>query len=146
MGRFFRKAISMIPPPVRKQLRKLQYNNFAKKHIEFNEVIRYLNLGYNSPEKLNLSDYDEPFRLNIQLYHELIKDIELSGKNVLEIGCGFGGGCYYMATYFKPVSVTGIDISYKNIDMCNRLHKVPNTQYLERDAEHTQLPGESFDI
>ncbi len=122
------------------------YNKFAETQIKLNEDIRFINLGYHSSEKLALLGKDEPYRLSIQLYHELLKGIDVNGKNVLEIGCGFGGGCYYLANYHKPEQVTGIDLSDKNIARCIKIHNSPIIQFKEGDAEDTGFASESFDV
>ena len=45
-----------------------------------------------------------------------IKDMR--GKNLLELGCGRGGGLRYVINEFHPKLVTGIDISSENVKYC----------------------------
>jgi hypothetical protein len=53
----------------------------------------FLNWGYeeNPPMALLLAESDEPSRFAIQLYHRTASQVDLSGKRVLEVGCGHGG-------------------------------------------------------
>ncbi|MGH7787775.1 MAG: MGH1-like glycoside hydrolase domain-containing protein, partial [Candidatus Binatia bacterium] len=41
---------------------------------------------------ITLDDADEPNRYSIQLYHRVATQVDLAGKDVLEVGCGHGGG------------------------------------------------------
>jgi len=122
------------------------YNQFAKVTLRFNQNSRFINLGYATSDKMVLLNADEPYRNHIQLYNELLKQVSIESKNVLEIGCGFGGGCYYMAMYHKPVSVTGIDLSDANISVCNASNNNPIVKFYEMDAENTTCVNETFDV
>jgi SAM-dependent methyltransferase len=93
-----------------------------------------------------LKDGDERDRYHIQLYNELLKGAHIDNKDVLEIGCGFGGGCYYLSTYHKPASVTGIDLSDRNIKLCKKLNLAPNVKFYEMDAEDIKLKDGTFDV
>ena len=146
MGRVLNKIASMVPSGIKKKVRKVLYNQFARVTIKFNENSHFINLGYATSEKMILLDKDEPYRLHIQLYHELIKQVSIEDKNVLEIGCGFGGGCYYMAKYNKPASVTGIDLSDKNISICRTSFNAAILKFYEMDAENTTFADETFDV
>jgi hypothetical protein len=54
----------------------------------------FFNFGYEEdpPMALPLSAPDEPNRYCIQLYHVTAAQVDLTGKKVLEISCGAGGG------------------------------------------------------
>ncbi|MDQ8039285.1 MAG: hypothetical protein REH83_02645 [Rickettsiella sp.] len=53
-----------------------------------------MNYGYlNTDDKfLLLEPTDEPHRLFIQLYDFVVNDISLQDKDIIEVGCGRGGG------------------------------------------------------
>lgn len=70
----------------------------------------------------------------INLYHELRQGIELSKTNVLQVGCGRGGGCYYLAKYHNVAKVTGIDLSKANISISKDLHDFSNLSFKQRNA------------
>jgi hypothetical protein len=75
----------------------------------------FMNYGYALLEPngapLVLEPADEPDRLCIQLYHHTVGETSLEGKDVLEVGCGRGGGASYIARYLRPRSMTGLDFS-----------------------------------
>jgi SAM-dependent methyltransferase len=104
----------------------------------------FLNLGY---EGLNLSLGlpDEPFRLFIQLYQKVLRGIPLQGRDVLEIGCGTGGGCDYLHRYHKPASLTGVDLMEDNIALC-RARYGPPIRFEASDAGCLGIPSNSRDI
>jgi cytidyltransferase-like protein len=52
--------------------------------------------------------------------------------NILEIGCGLGGNCNYLAETFE-CSITGIDICKNMIDICNERNTNKNIQYILSD-------------
>jgi hypothetical protein len=58
-----------------------------------NDVV-FFNFGYEEdpPMALPLSASDEPNRFGIQLYHTTAAQVDLTGKRVLEVSCGAGGG------------------------------------------------------
>ena len=146
MSRILNKIASAVPSSVKKKARKLLYNQFARLTVKFKKNSHFINLGYASSEKLTLLDNDEPYRFHIQLYNELVKEVDIDGKNVLEIGCGFGGGCYYLVNYHKPACVTGVDLSDKNISMCGKSFSASSLKFYVMDAENMTLSNEMFDI
>lgn len=46
----------------------------------------------------------------------------LSGKHILDVGCGFADYADYLNTHYRPASYTGIDLSDKMIEMARNLH------------------------
>jgi ubiquinone/menaquinone biosynthesis C-methylase UbiE len=95
---------------------------------------------------LSLAPADEMNRHSIQLYHHLVGGLSLQGARVLEVGCGRGGGCSYIARYLQPGSVLGIDISWKAIAFCNRVHSVSHLSFQQGDAEALRFPTGTFDV
>ena len=49
-------------------------------------------LGTENPKSLLVPDWDR-FR---QVYYELLKHVELDGKSLLDVGCGYGGFVEFM--------------------------------------------------
>jgi hypothetical protein len=61
---------------------------------------------------LPLAASDERNRFGIQLYHRTATQADLSGKQVLEVSCGHGGGaCSYFVRTLRPASYTGLDFN-----------------------------------
>ena len=82
--------------PIRKAIWKLWYP-FLTKRLQSEEVI-FLNYAFETdpPMAIQLSSDDEPNRACIQLYHHVGTQVNFSGKNVLEVSCGHGGGASYL--------------------------------------------------
>ncbi|MBV8903617.1 MAG: class I SAM-dependent methyltransferase [Acidobacteriia bacterium] len=110
----------------------------------------FLNYGYvpldgSHMGGLKLNPEDERDRFSIQLYYRVAGGRDLRGKDVLEIGCGRGGGSSFIARYLHPASLTGVDLSDRAVRYCRRRHRVDGLKFLRGDAEHLPLPSHSFD-
>ena len=57
-----------------------------------------------------LAESDEPHRYAIQLYHRVATQVDLTGKRVLEVSCGHGGGASYLMRTLGPASYTGLGL------------------------------------
>jgi ubiquinone/menaquinone biosynthesis C-methylase UbiE len=97
-------------------------------------------------ETLPLRDEDEGNRYCIQLYDRVVGAIDLSGLDVLEVGCGRGGGASYLARYLGPRSVKGVDITRGAIKFCDSYYDLPNLSFARAKAESLQLEDNSFDV
>jgi ubiquinone/menaquinone biosynthesis C-methylase UbiE len=107
----------------------------------------FLNVGYEEdpPMALPLEVSDEPDRSYIQLYHRTATQADLSGKEVLEVGCGHGGGASYLVRTLHPVSYTGLDLNSAGIAFCRKRHNLAGLEFVEGDAENLPFPDQSFD-
>ena len=109
--------------------------------------LRFMNYGYASE-----SDRNAPLtvefihQLQSNLYLFLMNQIPLEGKDIIEIGCGRGGGCSLLRSYFKPARVVGTDISGFNIKKAIKKFKPLNIEFRQGDAEKQQFPDDSFDV
>jgi len=77
---------------------------------------RFMNYGY-VPDgaPFALKPEDEAERAFIGLYQQAVEGLAVEGARVLEIGSGRGGGSRYIARYFAPASVTGLDYSPETV-------------------------------
>jgi ubiquinone/menaquinone biosynthesis C-methylase UbiE len=107
----------------------------------------FLNIGYEEdpPMAVPLAESDEPNRFYIQLYHRTATQADLSGKRVLEVGCGHGGGASYLTRTLRPAAYTGLDLNRAAIAFCRKRHKLPNVDFVHGDAEKLPFPDQSFD-
>ena len=107
----------------------------------------FLNWGYEEdpPMSLPLSPSDEPNRYCIQLYHRTATQTDLSGKKVLEVSCGHGGGGAYLVQTLHPASYTGLDFNPDGIAFAKKRHNLPGLDFVHGDAENLPFPDESFD-
>ena len=107
----------------------------------------FFNFGYEEdpPMALPLTAYDEANRYCIQLYHVTASQVDLSGKRVLEVSCGAGGGASYIVRNLGPASYTGLDLNPASIEKCRERHKLPGLDFVQGDAENLPFPDQSFD-
>lgn len=107
----------------------------------------FLNVGYEEspPMGLLLDPSDEPARYYIQLYHRTATQTQLSGKEVLEVGCGHGGGASYLMRTLHPASYTALDLNPDGIAYCREKHKLAGLDFVHGDAESLPFRDESFD-
>lgn len=108
---------------------------------------RFMNYGYACADRPALhNEADEESRLFIQLYQCALADVNTRGKQILEVGCGRGGGADYIARYLEPASVVGVDFAKNVIDLCNQFYKQSNLSFLEGNAEKLPLADNLFDV
>ena len=96
-------------------------------------------------EKLQLDESHEPQRTKIQLYHHVASVVNLRGLDVLEVGCGRGGGSNYIKRYLKPRTMVGVDRSKKVLESCNKRYSVEGLSFKLGDAESLPFENDSFD-
>ncbi|QRA43288.1 bifunctional 2-polyprenyl-6-hydroxyphenol methylase/3-demethylubiquinol 3-O-methyltransferase UbiG [Chryseobacterium cucumeris] len=70
---------------------------------------------------------------------------DFQGKNVLDLGCGFGWHCRY-AIEHGAKSVTGIDLSEKMLAKAMEINNLEGIQYERKALEDVDYPAEQFDI
>jgi ubiquinone/menaquinone biosynthesis C-methylase UbiE len=71
--------------------------------------------------------------------------VDLTGKRVLEVSCGHGGGASYLMRNLGPASYTGLDLNPVGLDFCRRKHQLPGLDFVQGDAEKLPFPDQSFD-
>lgn len=110
----------------------------------------FMNYGFADPEGPNtangLRPEEEAQRVCCRLYEKVSDPVPVSGKDVVEISCGRGGGAAFIARYKEPRTVTGIDIAQSAIGFCRRVHRLPNLRFVQGDAESLPLFDASCDI
>jgi len=118
---------------------------FGTRQVGDNVV--FFNFGYEEdpPMALPLEASDEPNRYCIQLYHVTASQVDLTGKKVLEVSCGAGGGASYIVRTLGPAFYMGLDLNPANIDKCRKSHDVPGLDFVQGDAQNLPFPDESFD-
>ncbi|MDQ6617807.1 MAG: methyltransferase domain-containing protein, partial [Actinomycetota bacterium] len=113
------------------------------------EASFFLNYGY-----LSLGDQDEAvFEVpdgvfnpsSIRLAFELVGATPLSGRRVLDVGCGRGGTVSLLAERFGAEPV-GVDLSPEAVAFCRRTHRHPAVSFEVSDAENLPFEDRSFDV
>jgi SAM-dependent methyltransferase len=113
------------------------------------ENVTFLNYGYatltgEDPDVTVRPEDREEF-YGIQLYYRVAGARDLSDKDVLEVGCGRGGGSSFIARYLNPRTVTGVDLAAPAVKFCRRRHGLKGLNFCEGDAEHLPFAPASFD-
>lgn len=110
---------------------------------------RFMNYGYmpDADTPFSLEERDEADRAFIGLYHQAVEGLDLTGKSVLEVGCGRGGGSSYIARYYNCAKVVGGDFSASTVKVAKKLNKDVNALSFEiADAENLPFADQSFDV
>jgi ubiquinone/menaquinone biosynthesis C-methylase UbiE len=129
----------------RKYLAKVLY--WYVSSVDRNADITFMNYGYSDhSQKIDLSAEQEPDRYSIQLYHHMAKNIDFQNKALVEIGCGRGGGLFYIVKRWAPNSAIGIDISRAAVRFCNNNFKEEGLTFLHGKAQNLPLANNSCDL
>ncbi len=135
-------------PPLRPSLWRWWYDMLARRDAEGS--LLFMNYGFaDSPGetyRLELDSADEPFRYPIQLYHHVVQPLALKGRDVLEVGCGRGGGVAFLARYHRPRTLLGLDLSSEAIAWCRKHHTLPGVEFREGRAEALPCSDSSVDV
>jgi len=111
------------------------------------KVVVFMNFGYSSEgEDIVLSLEDEKNRYPIQLYRHLTDRVDLSGKSLVEIGCGRGGGLAHTAANSGASSLIGIDIEKTAVEFASKEYRNENLSFLKGNAEKIPLADNSCDV
>ncbi len=121
--------------------------------IDKNAEIIFMNYGYSKGNnKIDLKEEDVIDRYSIQLYDFAASGrgfrttSNVEGLDVLEIGCGRGGGLSYVNKYLKPKTTHGVDLNKKAIEFCTKQYTQSNATFQQGDAQNLNIADNSFDI
>ncbi len=84
-------------------------------------------------------------RFGLQLYEAVAAPGQLAGKDVLEVGCGRGGGAAFVYERFGPRSMTGLDLAHRAVQRARERYGRPGLAFISGDAEELPFPDASFD-
>ena len=131
--------------PIRKAIWRLWYP-FVTRRLR-DEGVSFLNYGFEEEPPMNipLRPEDEPDRACIQLYHHVATQSPLTGKDVLEVSCGHGGGAAYLTRTLSPRSYTGLDLNPAGIRLCQQRHRMEGLEFTTGDAGNLPFADNTFD-
>lgn len=129
----------------REYLFRIWYSYVNK--IDKNAEVLFMNYGFHDKnQKIIMDEQNENNRYSIQLYHHLASAVELENKDIVEVGCGRGGGLSYIARNFSTASAVGVDLNKHAVSFCNRHHKMNGLSFLQGDAQKLGLDNNTCDI
>jgi ubiquinone/menaquinone biosynthesis C-methylase UbiE len=115
--------------------------------LDKHRQVIFMNYGYSDPgEIIMLSSEDEINRYPVQLYHHLCEMADLNGKDIVEVGCGRGGGLAYIARTYSPSTMTGIDLEKSSVAFSNKYHNYKNLSFIKGNAGNLPMKDNSCDI
>ena len=130
---------------VREKLFRIWYWYVNK--VDKQGEILFMNYGYcDKDQEVSLDEQNESDRYSIQLYHHLTISTEIANKDIVEIGCGRGGGLAYITRNFSPASAKGVDLDKQAISFCNSNYSLDGLSFLQSDAENLSLDSLSCDV
>ncbi len=109
----------------------------------------FMNYGFRAPGATEapraLEAADEPDRSFIQLYDTVAGAVPLAGRDVLEVGCGRGGGASFVARYHHPRRMVAVDVAPRAVELCRARFSVPALSFEVGDAERLPFEPATFD-
>jgi ubiquinone/menaquinone biosynthesis C-methylase UbiE len=126
----------------------IEYKQIIADYTHHNKLLNkikfydFMNHGYDPVS--NLLDKDFIMKREASLYLKLLENIDTNNKNILDVGCGRGGGVALYKKYFNFKNVYGCDITDVNIDYAKLKHKDIN--FKVANAENLTYDKNTFDI
>ncbi|WP_230412093.1 thioesterase domain-containing protein [Undibacterium hunanense] len=111
----------------------------------------YLNWGYAPQTGLpdwasNVLPPGETGMAQARLILEVLGDTPLTGKRVLDVGCGRGGALALLARLYPDSNLAGADLSAANIAYCRKRHQHARLRFQVADACRLPYPDQSVDV
>jgi SAM-dependent methyltransferase len=145
------RAVPELRPRIEKVLWRAFYEANSLRRSELAGALT--NYGYvpedeprESPSVSTRDPGERADRYGRRLYDAVAGAVPLSGKDVLEVGCGRGGGTAYVFERFAPRSLTGLDLARSAIRSASRRYGRPGLRFVAGDAERLPLADGSFDV
>ena len=145
-----RLAVAAIDksPWLRRLIWRWWYGRLAKQFTQ--QSWTFMNYGYEEEvgtAPLALAAEYEPDRLCVQLYEQVLSEVVLEGRCLVEVGSGRGGGARYLARAHQPSRCIGVDFSKRAVELCRKTHRdVANLSFVVGDAEDLPLDDASCDV
>jgi ubiquinone/menaquinone biosynthesis C-methylase UbiE len=108
----------------------------------------FMNYGFRGEAggaPLALEPGDEADRSFAQLYDAVAGAVPLAGRDVLEVGCGRGGGASFLARYHRPGRLVAVDLAPRAVALARARFAVPGLSFEVGDAERLPFAAATFD-
>jgi len=139
-------SIAYCMPPLKRLLWRTWYDFLARRYRD--RQWTFMNYGHRAPPgsaPLELAPAEEQDRSCIELYHLVAGAVDLTGRDVLEVGSGRGGGAAFLARRFRPSRMVGVDVSSQAVAFCRKRHSAPGLSFEVGSAERLEFASASFD-
>lgn len=107
----------------------------------------FINLGYlESPGEMegeDAADIDD--LVSARLYDRVVGDVDLEGRSVVEVGCGYGAGSAHLLKTRNPASLVGVDINKDLVASCLERRQLANLSFLQGDAQDLPIKAGTID-
>ena len=139
----------LLPFKARNGFYRGLYQYLARRAGEHEDLL-FWNFGFadsdSDGKKLLLNDSDEKHRYCIQLYDHVASAADLKDQDVLEVGCGCGGGSSFLMKRYSPRSYSAVDQAEQAIELCNQRHSIPGLSFSCGKAESLPFEKDAFDV
>jgi ubiquinone/menaquinone biosynthesis C-methylase UbiE len=117
--------------------------------LDKNAEVTVMNYGFERPDVSHNFFIDATKaseRYALQLYHYVASGAALEGKDVLEVGCGRGGGASHITRMFHPRKLVGVDVNASAIRFAQRYYRDQKAlKFAIADAHELPFDDNSFD-
>lgn len=110
--------------------------------------LRFMNYGYlpTGASATARGLEEDACQINLVRFTATADSDQFAKEDLLEVGCGRGGGAAWMARHLDIERVMAIDISEENIRACRRAFAdIPGLRFEVGDAENIPFASGSFD-
>ncbi len=112
--------------------------------------LAFMNYGYLAsppapPHPPALAGAAVVWPLAAAMYQRVAGAVDLSGADVLEVGCGRGGGAAYVARHLGPRAVVASDGCASNVMAARAAHALERLTFEHARAEALPFPDSAFD-
>jgi SAM-dependent methyltransferase len=137
-------AVLRLAPRLRAPLERVLWRGFYElASLRGRDAATLMNYGYAASDEDGAEGGED--RFGLALYALVAGAGELAGRQVLEVGCGRGGGSAFVFERFRPRAMTGVDLARTAIERCRRRYPMPGLTFRTGDAQDLPFAAESFD-
>jgi ubiquinone/menaquinone biosynthesis C-methylase UbiE len=140
-GTFGMPSVPRLPPRAKKLLWRGTYEVISMR----GRTPPFMNYGYAPLDEELTGDSAIETEVRGRLYLATAGAVDLTDKDVLEVGSGRGGGAALVFERLKPRSLTGLDPAHRAVRCCRAQHSRPGLDFLVGDAEALPFADGSFD-
>ena len=135
------RAAPRLRPRVEKLVWRLVYEAAS---LGGRDLAATMNYGHADADA-SVHDPEGREDFGLRLYAAVAGAADLVGKDVLEVGCGRGGGASFVFQRFRPRSMTGIDLARTAIRRCRAQYARPGLEFMRGSAEDLPFSDAVFD-